>query len=55
MGGWSLYLKGGAPRFAWNFLGREIYKIIALDRLPTGQVTLRFEFAYDGGRRAPGA
>ena len=26
MGGWSLYVTDGAPRFAWNFLGREIYK-----------------------------
>ena len=26
MGGWSLYAKDGAPRFAWNYLGREIYK-----------------------------
>ena len=28
MGGWSLYVTDGAPRFAWNFLGREIYKIV---------------------------
>ena len=25
MGGWSLYAKDGAPRFACTFLGREIY------------------------------
>ena len=37
MGGWSLYVKNGAPRFAWNFLGREIYKIAgALDCPPGG-------------------
>ena len=53
MGGWSLYVKDGAPRFAYNFLGRETYKIAGPARLPAGQVTLRFEFAYDGGR--PGA
>ena len=53
MGGWSLYAKDGAPRFAWNFLGREITKIAGPARLPAGRVTLRFEFAYDGGR--PGA
>ena len=53
MGGWSLYVKDGAPRFAWNFLGRETYKIAGPARLPAGRVTLRFEFAYDGGR--PGA
>ena len=53
MGGWSLYVKDGAPRFAYNFLGREIYKIVGPARLPSGKVTLRFEFAYDGGK--PGA
>ena len=53
MGGWSLYVKDGKPRFAYNFLGRETYTIVGPARLPAGQVTLRFEFAYDGGR--PGA
>ncbi len=53
MGGWSLYAKDGAPRFAYNFLGREITKIASRARLPTGRVTFRFEFAYDGGK--PGA
>ena len=46
MGGWALYVKDGAPRFAWNYLGREIYKIAGPDRLPAGRVSLRFEFAY---------
>ena len=54
MGGWSLYVKDGAPRFAWNFLGREIYKITGAARLPSGRVTLRLEFAYDGGLGAGG-
>ncbi|MGC1436783.1 MAG: hypothetical protein WA847_12885 [Terriglobales bacterium] len=53
VGGWSLYAKDGAPRFAYNFLGRETYKIAGPARLPAGRVTLRFEFAYDGGK--PGA
>ena len=54
MGGWSLYAKDGAPRFAWNYLGREIYKIAGPARLPAGPVRLRFEFAYDGGLGAGG-
>ena len=53
MGGWSLYAKDGTPRFAYNFLGREIYKIAGPARLPAGRVMFRFEFAYDGGK--PGA
>ncbi len=53
MGGWSLYVKEGKPRFAYNWLARETYKITGGTRLPAGPVTLRFEFAYDGGK--PGA
>ncbi|MGC1649351.1 MAG: arylsulfatase, partial [Candidatus Sulfotelmatobacter sp.] len=54
VGGWSLYVKDGAPRFAYNFLGRETTKIAGPARLPAGRVTLRFEFAYDGGLGAGG-
>ena len=52
-GGWSLYVSDGQPRFAYNWLGRETYKIASPARLPAGRVMLRFEFAYDGGK--PGA
>ena len=52
-GGWSLYVTDGQPRFAYNWLGRETYKIACPTRLPAGRVTLGFEFAYNGGR--PGA
>ncbi len=53
MGGWSLYVKDGKPKFAYNYLAREIYTIAGPARLPAGRVTLRFDFAYDGGK--PGA
>ena len=53
MGGWSLYVKGGQPKFAYNFLAREISTIVGPARLPAGRVMLRFDFAYDGG--GPGA
>ncbi len=53
MGGWSLYVKDDKPKFAYNFLARETYTVAGSARLPAGHVTLRFEFAYDGGR--PGA
>ena len=36
MGGWSLYVKDGKPRFAYNWLGRETYKIAGPARLPAG-------------------
>jgi arylsulfatase len=48
-GGWSLYAKDGAARFAYNFLGLETSKIKATAPIPTGTHQVRMEFAYDGG------
>ena len=53
-GGWSLYVKNGRPKFAYNWLGREHYEVAAPKALPAGTVTLRWEFIYDGGKM-PGA
>jgi len=47
-GGWSLYLKGGKPVFAYNFLGLETNKIVGTEAVPAGNATIRFEFDYDG-------
>ena len=55
MGGWSLYVKDGTPRFAYNFLGRETYTIAGPARLPAGRgdaplrVCLRRRQARRGG------
>jgi arylsulfatase len=54
-GGWSLYLKNGRPKFAYNWLGREHYEVTAPNALLTGPMTLRWEFIYDGGRCPRGA
>jgi len=48
-GGWSLYLKDGKPVYTYNFLGLERFSVKGDAALPAGKVTLRFEFAYDGG------
>jgi arylsulfatase A-like enzyme len=48
-GGWSLYVKDGKPTYAYNFLGLGSYKVAAPGPLPEGKVTIRYEFAYDGG------
>ena len=53
-GGWSLYVKNGQPKFAYNWFGRELYEVSAPKALPAGTVTLRWEFIYDGGKM-PGA
>jgi hypothetical protein len=48
-GGWALYVLDGKPGYDYNFLGLERTTIMAADSLPAGDVTIRFEFAYDGG------
>jgi arylsulfatase len=52
-GGWSLYFKAGKPTYTYNFLNLERYTVAAPEPLPAGKVTVRFEFASDGGK--PGA
>ena len=48
-GGWSLYVKDGAPAYDYNFLGLMRSSITSTKRLVPGKSTIRFEFAYDGG------
>jgi arylsulfatase A-like enzyme len=55
MGGWSLYVKDGKPKYVYNWLAREMYNITSEEPLPTGKVTLVFQFDYDGGGLNKGA
>ena len=48
-GGWSLYVKDGKPSYCYNYLGMSSSKVISTTPLPEGKVTIRYEFAYDGG------
>ena len=48
-GGWALFVQDGILGYDYNFLGLEHTTIMAQDPLPSGDVTVRFEFAYDGG------
>ena len=52
--GWSLYVKNGRASYAYNWLGRETYKVADSAKLPEGPVTVRMDFAYDGGGRGKG-
>lgn len=47
-GGWSLYVKEGKPMYTYNYLGLSDSRIASPQPLPEGQVTIRYEFAYDG-------
>jgi arylsulfatase len=53
-GGWSLYLKAGRPTYTYNWLGLERFTISATEPLPAGKTTIRFVFAYDGGKPGSG-
>jgi len=53
-GGWSLYMKGGKPVYAYNLLGLQRFTVAAAQTIPAGKATVRFEFAYDGGGLAKG-
>jgi arylsulfatase A-like enzyme len=49
IGGWSLYLKGGKPRYCYNLLGIERFYVEGDREVPEGTHQARMEFAYDGG------
>lgn len=49
IGGWSLYVKEGKPKYCYNYYGMEQYYIEGNDKLPAGRHQVRVEFAYDGG------
>ena len=47
--GWSLYVKDGKPKFAYNYLG-NVTTIGSAERLPAGHATVGCDFVYDGGK-----
>ena len=51
--GWALYVIDGCPAYCHNFFNTERYYVKASDPLPTGEVTVQYQFDFDGG--APGA
>jgi len=50
--GWSFYVEKGKPKFAYNYLG-DVTTIASMDGLPTGRITVEYDFVFDGGK--PGA
>jgi arylsulfatase len=53
-GGWSLYVKEGRAKFAYNVLGIQEFATVADTAIPFGTHQVRMEFAYDGGGLAKG-
>jgi hypothetical protein len=48
IGGWSLYLKDGKPRYCYNLLGIQRFYVDGDSKVPAGTHQIRAEFAYDG-------
>ena len=51
--GWALYVTEGRIAYCHNWFNSELYYVKAADALPTGTVTVQYQFDFDGG--APGA
>ena len=51
--GWSLYVKDGRSKFAYNYLG-AVTTIASTEHLPAGRVTVSYDFLYDGGKPGSG-
>ncbi|MCI0461455.1 MAG: hypothetical protein L0Z62_31275, partial [Gemmataceae bacterium] len=52
--GWSLYMKDGKVAYVHNWFDADRYTITAKEAVPAGKATIRYEFAYDGGKPGSG-
>jgi len=52
--GWSLYMKDGRVSYVHNWVGKERYTITAPEPVAPGKATIRYEFAYEGGKPGSG-
>src|SRR5260370_12904345 len=52
--GWTLYMKEGKVHYHYNWFDVQRTTISSKEAVPAGKATIRFEFAYDGGKM-PGA
>lgn len=53
-GGWTFYVLDGKPAYSYNWVGLETFTVTSNTKLLPGKHTLRFDFAYEGGRGAGG-
>jgi arylsulfatase A-like enzyme len=49
IGGWSLYVKDGKPRYCYNLLGVQRFYVEGDREIPPGTHQVRMEFTYEGG------
>jgi arylsulfatase A-like enzyme len=53
-GGWTLYMLDGKLSYTYNWVGLESYTVTSTQKVPAGRHTLKFDFAYEGGRGGGG-
>jgi arylsulfatase A-like enzyme len=53
-GGWTFYMMDGKLSYTYNWVGIETYTIGTSQKLPAGKHTIKFDFAYEGGRGGGG-
>jgi arylsulfatase len=49
IGGWSLYVRDGKPKYCYNYYGLKQSVVEGSSRLTAGVHQVRMEFTYDGG------
>ncbi len=54
LGGFTLYVKDGKLTHTYSMMGVFVFQQVAEETLPTGEVTVRMEFAADGASPATG-
>jgi arylsulfatase len=54
LGGFSLYVKDGKLTHTYSMMGVFVFKQVAEENLPAGEVTVRMEFVADGANPATG-
>ena len=54
-GGWSLYVVGGVPHYAYNHVGRDLTVVRGGKPMPPGRHDLVVRVDYDGGPPGSGA
>lgn len=53
-GGWTFYMLDGKLSYTYNWVGLETYTVSSSQKIAPGRHTLRFDFAYEGGRGGGG-
>ena len=53
-GGWTFYMLDGKPAYTYNWVGLESYTVGSSQKVTPGKHTLKFDFAYEGGRGGGG-